>query len=227
MNKLKIISQELNRQCIISQSEVDRYNREYEKYLESKKHLEECNRLNVLYGQYVVVLKNVLVLLQTEILEYKKRRLQAIDSALTDALNKVFPAWKFVAETECDFKRNNTHLRLKLFDLNSKVERMPWITEGEYCKQLVSFVATVTILNLIGGTPKLYLDESFNGADSENIEVSGEFIKSSVKNGMQVLLISHTPSLYHGITRKEFHLGRDVKEGTFIKEEEVINCDSL
>lgn len=143
---------------------------------------------------------------------FKRRRLSYLDGSITEKLSYIFPKKNLCARTECNFERNNTKLRLSLVDEKGNV-RPPYLTEGKFAQQLISFAAAQSCTKLLGRN-KLYLDEAFSNASEDNLIKMQELLKTCVEDGFQIILISQSPLLFSDIKRHEIILKS--QDGQFI-----------
>ena len=151
--------------------------------------------------------KQLGVLIGTEEVAYKERRLGFIDGKITERLKDIFPTRDLVAHTDCDFKRFQTKLRLYLKDVWGN-KRPPFITEGKGAQQLISYTAAESSLSLLGNN-KIYLDEAFSNASEVTQSKIQLILGKSISDGFQIILISHSPLIYQDLPRREFHFESD------------------
>ena len=148
--------------------------------------------------------KLLMVAIGEEEVSYKERRIGYVDDKITERLQHIFPQKSLVAQTDCDFKRFQTKLRLYLLDRNG-YKRPPFVTEGKGAQQLISYTAAESSLSLLGKN-KIYLDEAFSNASEQTQLKIQEILGKSVRDGFQVILIAHSPLIYQELPRREIHL---------------------
>lgn len=147
------------------------------------------------------VLKQIV---KREEIAFKERRLAYIAGKITEQLDYIFPAKGLRSEINCNFERNNMKLKLALVDGSNNV-RPPYLTEGKFAQQLISFSAAAACTELLGKNI-LYLDESFSNASQDNLERTQSVLQSHRDKGFQIILISQSSVLFNDLPRREIHL---------------------
>lgn len=166
--------------------------------------------------QQTIRLERLIKMIDKEDSEFKERRITFLKDRITLELQKIFPEDAFTASIDCDFKRGNGTASLTLKD-KYNIERSPDITEGKLCQYLISFAATVATVKGLS-SDNIYIDEAFGVSSEANLPRIGEIIANTVKDGMQIILVSQKPELYNEIPRKEFHLSKDsVQDVSYIE----------
>ena len=151
-----------------------------------------------------------------EEVNYKQRRLNIVDNNITARLDAIFPKKGLIAFSDCDFKRNQTRLKLYLKDSSGNL-RPPYITEGDGAQQLISYTAAESCLELLNHN-KMYLDEAFCRASEQTLLQVQDILKNSVTNGFQIIMISHSSLVYNDVPRREIRLVTDGRYVTRIDE---------
>jgi hypothetical protein len=154
--------------------------------------------------QLLVDLKVIQQVTRREEIAFKQRRLGYIDGIITEGLAYIFPAKHLVARTECNFQRNNTKLQLSIIDSRGNV-RPPFLTEGKFAQQLISFMAASAAITLLGKNI-LYLDESFSNASEDNLGKMQSLLRACIDGGNQVFMIAQSPLAFADLARREIHL---------------------
>lgn len=162
--------------------------------------------------QRLVDLKLLQKIVKAEEIAFKERRLNFISGSITEQLEYIFPKKGLRANVSCNFERNNMRLRLTLSDPENSA-RPPYLTEGKFAQQLISFSAAAACTSLLSRNI-LYLDESFSNASQDNLEKTQHLLKSHVDKGFQIILISQSSVLFNDLPRREIHLISD--DGKFV-----------
>lgn len=138
--------------------------------------------------------------------EFRTRRLDHLNSVITEGIAEIFPEKRLKARVICDFKRSST-VRLELTDANGEVFA-PQICNGKLLQYLTSFSAICGIANSLG-CHNLFIDEAFGVASQDNLSKIGDIINKKIENGLQVILVSQNPTLYMDIPHRELILEAD------------------
>lgn len=149
-------------------------------------------------------LKILKQIIKKEEIAFKERRLAYISGKITEQLDYIFTEKGLRSEITCNFERNNMKLKLGLVD-DSGVVRPPYLTEGKFAQQLISFSAAAACTELLGKNI-LYLDESFSNASQDNLEKTQKILNSHREKGFQIVLISQSSVLFNDLPRREIHL---------------------
>lgn len=152
----------------------------------------------------------------TEDRTFKNRRLNYIDTLITDALHDIFPEEHLTARVTHEFYRKSEAV-LTLFD-NSGFETDPDICSGKLQQYLISFAAVSGIVCGLG-VSNLFIDEAFGVAAPEVLGDIGVLLQQKVNAGLQVVVIAQNPGLYQDLPRREIKLRKDPKS----KKVEVIS----
>lgn len=142
---------------------------------------------------------------------YQTRRINYLNTLITDALREVFPEENFEAKIIYDYGRKDT-VRLELHDAAGHISS-PDIGQGQLKQYIISMVAVVGITSGLG-FKNLFIDEAFGVAASTKLEDLGEILDKYVKAGMQIILVSQNPFLYNSIPHRVFTLNKDAETGT-------------
>lgn len=137
---------------------------------------------------------------------YQTRRINYLNTLITDALREVFPDENFEAKIIYEYGRKDT-VRLELQDSAGHVSS-PDIGQGQLMQYIISLVAVVGITSGLG-FKNLFIDEAFGVAASSKLEDLGEILNRYAQNGMQIILVSQNPFLYNGIPHRVFTLNHD------------------
>lgn len=142
--------------------------------------------------------------------DFKTRRLNLLNVEITDALEKVLPGKKFIANVRCDFNRKQ-RVVTTLTDAKGN-EFSPKMSNGKLVQYLTTFSGVSCLVKTLG-IKSLYVDEAFGASSMNNLPIVGDYVKELVDSGIQVVLVSQNPSLYEGVPRREICLAPVVGEG--------------
>lgn len=179
-------------------------------YMKTKTHYDRVTDLEKRSYNHLVKLEQLLKIIEKEDSDFKERRINFLNDHITNEILKIFPSKGYVAKIDCDFKRGSGTATLTLIDKYGR-ERIPEISEGKLCQYLISFASTVGAVKGLN-TNNIYVDEAFGVSSTSNLPKIGDILKSTVEDGMQLILISQNAELYSSIPRREIHLKLD--EGT-------------
>lgn len=183
-----------------------RVTNEMREKVESRK--SEVEEVTLELEKYLFDLKRLRAVLETEDRDFKNRRLDYVDSLITDSLSAIFPDDGLKAKLHCEFNRKNG-VDLELVDKYDN-ELSPDICSGKLQQYLISFAAVAGIANGLG-IKQLYVDEAFGVAAPSILGEIGKVIQKSVDNGMQIILIAQNSGLYQDLPRREIKLKKSVE----------------
>ncbi len=178
-----------------------------DEFLKTKAKYNSVTNLEIKSHNHLVKLEQLLKVLEKEDADFRERRIRFLSEHITQELLKIFPTEGYQARVDCDFKRGAGRATLTLIDKYG-VERIPEITEGKLCQYLISFASTVGAVKGLN-TNNIYVDEAFGVSSTDNLPKIGDILKSTVEDGMQLILISQSAELYANIPRREIHLKLD------------------
>lgn len=167
---------------------------------------QELDSICELMDRYLKDTKLLLTAIDKEDRDYKNKRIDFIDSLITDGLARIFPQDRLKAHLDCDFNRKNEAV-LSLTDIYNN-ELDPDICSGKLQQYLICFTAVIAIIRGLQ-IPNLYIDEAFGVAAPEILGDLGQLLHEQVDDGMQVIIISQNPGLYQDIPRREIHIRKD------------------
>ena len=156
------------------------------------------------YLNKIKFLKKVITVEETN---FRKRRIEYINTNITEALLKIFPEENFTASVDCDIYRGKSYAQLVLRDPSGN-ERLPHIQEGKMCQYLISFAAVKGVTTALG-SDVIYIDEAFGAASADNIQKMGPILNEIAKNGVQIILVSQNSSLYVNIPHREIRFHKE------------------
>lgn len=139
--------------------------------------------------------------------EYRKRRLGYLNQYITNNLALIFPNEGYTAKIKCDFKYNYSRVTLNLYNKHGEV-RIPKVSEGMMCQELIGFSASVSLAECLGKN-MFYMDEAFAVSDKENLQRIGQILQSLIDKGFQIFLIEQHAESYKDLKRREIHLIKD------------------
>lgn len=139
--------------------------------------------------------------------DYRKRRIGYLDGYITDNLALIFPNENYKAKIKCDFKYNYNRVSLNLHNKDGEV-RIPKVSEGMMCQELIGFSASVSLAECLGKN-MFYMDEAFAVSDENNLQKIGQILKSLIDRGFQIFLIEQHSESYKDLKRREIHLIKD------------------
>lgn len=186
-----------------------------DEYKRVKSSLNKIEDLQNSVVRHITKLEQLSRIVDKEDADFRKRRITFLSEHVTNELAKIFPCEGYQATIDCDFKRGNGTASLTLIDKYG-IERIPEVTEGKLCQYLISFASTVGAVKGLN-TNNIFIDEAFGVSSSGNLPKIGEILKSTVDDGMQLILISQNSALYEDIPRREIHLKLD----------EVLDCSKV
>lgn len=176
---------------------------------EREKLVDERNRLMELrdeFDQYRFDVKRLISAIETEDRQFKNRRIDYLNTLITESLADIFPDDDLKAHLHCDFYRKNG-VTLTLVDSDGN-ELIPDICSGKLQQYLISFAAVAGIASGLG-VKSLYVDEAFGVAAPAILGELGKVIQKRAAQGMQIVMIAQNPGLYQDLPRREICLQRD------------------
>ena len=181
--------------------------------------LNQVNALNEKLEQYGQQLRIIRAACITTEHNYQTRRINYLNTLITDALHEVYPEEDYTAKIIYDYERKDT-VRLELQDRFGHVSS-PEVGQGQLMQYVISLIAVVGITSGLG-YKNLFIDEAFGVAAASKLPDLGEILNRYVKNGMQIILVSQNSDLYNGIPRRVFGLKKDASTGitTVVKTED-------
>lgn len=200
----------------IAVTNLDKAKKNTERLNRVKTAKENSERLIETVTNRIQDLKLLQSIVKQEEVAFKERRLDYIAGSITEQLDYIFPKKDLKAYIDCNFERNNMKLRLLLLD-NGENYRPPYLTEGKFAQQLISFSSAAACTTLLGKNI-LYLDESFSNGSQDNLDKTQKLLKSHVDKGFQIILISQSSVLFNDLPRREIHLVSD--DGKFVNKVE-------
>lgn len=166
-------------------------------------------------------LKKVIIVEETN---FRERRIDYINTNITEALLKIFPEENFTASVDCDIYRGKSYAQLVLRDPSGN-ERLPHIQEGKMCQYLISFAAVKGVTTALG-SDVIYIDEAFGAASSDNIQKMGPILNEIVESGVQIILVSQNSNLYSNVPHREIIFHKDpVQKKVIVDEISDYNTD--
>lgn len=149
------------------------------------------------------------VILQTakkEYADFKDKRMDIISDTATSYLREIFPERQFKVKLSYLLHRG-VNSRIRLYDKAGN-ERLIHMTEGKFLQSLVSYAASVGMLQEMG-MDKLYLDESFAVSDPENMSQVEKLFGALLPYITQMWMVEQTSNGYRNLPRREIHLKYD------------------
>lgn len=177
------------------------YNRQYDDFKD------DIDRSNYNIGkleEYKNKLNSILNAVEKEDAEFKDRRLNYIKSIIESNLDFIFPEKEFSIKIVPKIIRGKAKSGLALFDKYGH-ELDPEENEGGLLQELLAFSSSLTIISLLGGT-SFFIDEAFGASSMKNKPKLGNIINHYIDEGLQILLVSQSPSLYDFLDRREINL---------------------
>lgn len=184
-----------------AQIERDKVNNE--KIDQYKQDLNTMLEISNRASEYLDCLKIVDTAVTKEARDYQTRRIEHLNSVITESIARIFPNRRVRAKLIADFSRTDK-VSLKLFD-DMGNEFSPYICEGKLMQYLISVSAVAGIIKSLGAT-NMFIDEAFGVARIDHLEDLGEMLQSFVDDGLQTVIISQNPALYNNLSRHEIWL---------------------
>lgn len=163
-------------------------------------------------------LKRLLTVIQKEDRDFKTRRIQYLNTLITDSLAEIFPEDGLKARLYCDFDRKS-EVVLELLDKDGNV-LSPDMCSGKLQQYLISFAAVSGITKGLG-VNNLYVDEAFGVAATSILGEIGKIIQKRVEQGVQIVIIAQNPGLYQDLPRREISLVRDTISNSISVKSEI------
>lgn len=186
-------------------------NREYEQ-LEQEKIAGEAIEQEL--KQYLADLVQLKDNVNFEDKEYRNRRIDFLNSELTEMLYKFFPNKGLIADIIFDDKYKGSNAYLQLKDADNNI-RTPENTEGGLGQYLISYAAVTGVLKALNQNI-VFLDEAFGVSDKTNLVKIGELLHKSCEEGMQIILATQDPLLYSSVPHRAFCLELDVEKDSVV-----------
>lgn len=186
---------------------LEEYKRNNAELKDNINKLNKVNELMLKLREFINVMNLFYKVSAQEDINYKNRRINFLSNYIDKNLAVIFPEENFKSEIVCDFKYLTNKATLKLRDESNNV-RIPEITEGKLCQELISFSSALGIVESLGKN-KVYMDEAFAASSAENLAKVSSLLLRAVENGTQVILIEQTNNGYKDIPRREFKLYKD------------------
>ena len=172
----------------------------YDKVVQMEKDAEDyMDTLKIIYERGVI-----------EGNEYKKRRIDFLEKYIGENLAEIFPDEEFQCKINYEKKNGKAKASLTLIDRNGE-ERLPRMSEGKLCRQLVSYSACIAMCECTDNK-KLYMDEAFYASSPENLAKISGLLKRLIKEDFQIILIAQTDDIYKDIPHREITLEKDLLE---------------
>lgn len=141
---------------------------------------------------------------------YKARRIKFLEEYIERNLAEIFPDEEFQCKIHYEKKNGKPKAYLSLIDRNGE-ERMPRMSEGKLCRQLVSYSACIAMCECTNNK-KLYMDEAFYASSPENLAKISKVLKNLIDKDFQIILIAQTDDIYKDIPHREITLEKDLIE---------------
>ena len=168
-----------------------------------KKQLEDLDAIYNRATEYINNLKLVDTAVVKEAHDYQTRRIDYLNSIITQSIERIFPQKNVRAELKSDFSRTDK-VTLMLYD-DMGNEFPPFVCEGKLMQYLISVSAVAAITKSLSGTD-IFIDEAFGVSRIDHLEDLGDLLQSFIDDGLQVTIISQNPALYGNLKRHEIHL---------------------
>lgn len=168
-----------------------------------KEELSNCQTIYSKVYEYINALKLVESASIKEAKEYQTRKIESLNSTITEAISKIFPNRRVTAKLQCDFSRTDK-VSLVLYDENNDTFA-PGISEGKLMQYLISVSAVEAITKSLNGS-NIFIDEAFGVARVDHLEDLGDLLQGFINDGMQTVVIAQNSILYHNLPRHEIHL---------------------
>ena len=141
---------------------------------------------------------------------YKARRIKFLEENIERNLAEIFPDEEFQCKIHYEKKNGKPKAYLSLIDRNGE-ERLPRMSEGKLCRQLVSYSACIAMCECTDNK-KLYMDEAFYASSPENLAKISKVLKNLIDKDFQIILIAQTDDIYKDIPHREITLDKDLIE---------------
>lgn len=156
------------------------------------------------YKQNAMIINKVAM---KEYMSYRKRRIEFLDSKITDNVERIFPQDGFVSKIEYDTSYGKENAYVTLIDRNG-FKMIPKYANGGLLKELIGFTSAVSLLDCLGSNT-FFFDEAFGMSSIDNKEELGKLVSEQSNKGVQMFLISQSPELYDNINCRCIYLERD------------------
>ena len=116
---------------------------------------------------------------------YKARRIKFLEEYIERNLAEIFPDEEFQCKIHYEKKNGKPKAYLSLIDRNGE-ERLPRMSEGKLCRQLVSYSACIAMCECTDNK-KLYMDEAFYASSPENLAKISKVLKNLIDKDFQII----------------------------------------
>lgn len=178
--------------------------------------LEEVSDAQTDVLKYLSELHTASTIAKHESSEYKTRRKNFFDDAISDLLFEVFPDRGYRASLEFDesHRKETVTLTLNKYVGDTIAEkRLPYVSEGMLLQYIASFAATCAIVSAMGGQ-LILLDEAFSVANESKLPSLGDNVQQIMSaHDMQCIVISQNKSLYEHLPHRLFELSLEMVDG--------------
>lgn len=202
----------------LKQIEIDRENNKKVDYYQKK--LAKYSEVEVVARNHYNALSSILLAVENEDARYKSSRIGYLQDSLSEKIDLMFPYEVFEPSLNYETVRGKNKVSLTLKDM-SGCERNPFITEGKFMQELIGFVSSMSVIELLG-TKLFLIDEAFSAASEENKIKVGELLQTYIDQGIQVILISQDSNVYSYLNRREINLSKNLNNSVSSKEEDII-----
>lgn len=174
------------------------------------------NELITLQEDYDIVkenldnVKRLSDICQVHAVKYRDTRIAELEKRCEAILDLAFPDEKFgvCIETNVVRKKEIAYLLVGPKSMPRKLWFKPISENGGLVKQLIGASIIASICEMVGAQ-YLMLDEMFCSGDPVAVADINPFFESLIKQGIQLTIIEHKPTLYEGLPRREIRLGKD------------------
>lgn len=161
--------------------------------------------------------------------DYKKHRKTFIEESISKNLEYVLKEGYSVELSITPYK-DKTKVSLLLWSVDTMGNRVLYVPSeqnGGLCRQIITTSFGMAVADLLG-CKILFLDEAFNGGDSEKLERVQLILAEWISNGGQIVLNEHNPSVYTGMACRVYDIDKVGKgfEG-YIEVKEVTDMEGL
>lgn len=139
--------------------------------------------------------------------DYKKHRKTFIEESISKNLEYVFDEGYSVELSITPYK-DKSKVSLLLWSEDATCNRVLYVPSeqnGGLCRQVITTSFGMAVADLLG-CKILFLDEAFNGGDSEKLEKVQLILSEWISNGGQIVLNEHNSSVYTGMACRVYDI---------------------